>query len=57
MFWQQGHAVFIAFCIAHEDRMLTKVDVFDTQAQAFKPAQAGAVEELGLEPEGGVVDV
>ena len=57
MFWQQGHAVFIAFCIAHEDRMLTKVDVFDTQAQAFKQAQAGAVEELGLEPEGGVVDV
>ena len=57
MFWQQGHAVFIAFCIAHEELMLTKVDVFDMQVQAFKPAQTGAEEELGLEPEGGVVDV
>ena len=37
--------------------MLAKIDVFDTQTQAFQQAQAGAVEELGLKLEGGVWDV
>ena len=57
MFWQQGHAVFIVFGIAHEDRMLTKVDVFDTQAQACLQAKTGAIEELGPDAKGGVVDL
>lgn len=37
--------------------MLAEVDVFDAQSQTFEQAQAGAVEEFGLELESGVGDV
>lgn len=37
--------------------MLAEVDIFDSQAQAFEQAQAGAVEEFGLEAEGWVGDM
>jgi hypothetical protein len=46
---EDGDAVVFAFAIADDDGVVTKVYVFDAQAQAFHQAQAGAVEELGHE--------
>ena len=39
----------IAFRIAHDNGAAVEIEVLDAQAQAFQQAQAGAVEQLGLE--------
>lgn len=43
---QGDDAVFFAFAIAHRDAFVLKVNILDTQADAFHQAQAGAVEQL-----------
>src|SRR5882724_1926770 len=44
---QQRHALAQAFSVAHSDLVVTEVNVFDSQANAFHQAQASAVEQFG----------
>ena len=53
-FGQRDDAVFFAFAVADGDALVLKVNILDSQADAFHEAQAGAVEELGHEFVGSV---
>jgi len=53
-FGQRDNAVFFALAIADGDALVLKVNILDSQADAFHEAQAGAVEELGHEFVGSV---
>ena len=46
---QGDDAIFFAFAIADDDLFSREIDIFDTQPAAFEHAEAGAVEEFGLE--------
>lgn len=42
---EDGDAVFAAFTIADGDLVVMEIDVFDAKREAFRNAEAGAIEE------------
>jgi hypothetical protein len=50
-FGKGDDAILFAFAIPNGDRFVFKIHILDAQADAFHPAQAGAIEQLGHEHE------
>lgn len=48
-FGKGDDAILFAFAIPNGDRFVFKIHILDAQADAFHPAQAGAIEQLGHE--------
>jgi hypothetical protein len=47
--WQRGNAILLPFAITHGNGFIVKVNILDTQANAFHEAQSGTVKELSHE--------